>query len=560
MPSRLSRLVPFCAFGAFALVVSLLFFVEGSRATVSSLSADQFDILPMAAKRDNPALFPGDLIVGEIHDFEYYTPFFVNALRLTSLPDHDYLRGLNVLLLCTSLVYMFGWWQLFSVFGNRWLAAIAAFFARGILWPPGNELWGIAGPWTLVPRTIFCALLPFVLWAWFRWRGSLGAWLLTSLACGLLFNVHPVSGGGVALALVVADTAWSVAERRPFADIARRGVLAGVMVAAGMAPFVWTFFSTAGTIAGVDPVEFQQAMRMRLNPFFFSPAVYLKRALYPGWAAIILLPWIAALALARQLRQYAAIVAALAAFAAACLAMVWLPFALQAMMRAAGHDAPIAFQMIRDGKYMLIPSLLLAVLTAVIAARRVEERFAWGRVAVVGASCAVMALTLVARNHVFDGVPVVGDDVMRTLWPQFVSIGPADLPYPVPRRDERLDAALAWIRANTPQDARFVGPRQIRIGALRPVVHDFAGAVKLIEGNPRAFVEATRRERLLRTPEYSDSIRRTELMTSWGAEYWMTPTPAPQLQPIYANARWFVYDLRKASGRSAMPGGPGESQ
>src|SRR5262249_34348662 len=153
-------------------------------------------------------LFRGDLIVGEIKDFEYYTPFFVKLLRVTSLPDHDYLRGLNVLLLCTSLVYMWGWWLLFSIWGDRWAAAIAAFFARGILWPPGNEIWGIAGPWTLVPRTVFCALLPWVLWAWFRRRESFAGWIMVSFACGLLFNVHPVSGGGVALSLVAAETAW----------------------------------------------------------------------------------------------------------------------------------------------------------------------------------------------------------------------------------------------------------------------------------------------------------------------------------------------------------------
>ena len=48
----------------------------------------------------------------------------------------------------------------------------------------------------------------------------------------------------------------------------------------------------------------------------------------------------------------------------------------------------------------------------------------------------------------------------------------------------------------------------------------------------------------MRRPEYTDPVRRSELITSWGADYWMARTFTPQLRLAYANAGWFIYDLR----------------
>jgi hypothetical protein len=67
--------------------------------------------------------------------------------------------------------------------------------------------------------------------------------------------------------------------------------------------------------------------------------------------------------------------------------------------------------------------------------------------------------------------------------------------------------------------------------------------VLLIEGNPQAFVEAARRENMLREPQYQDSVEKSKLIAGWGADYWVTKTYDPRLHLAFADAGWFVYDL-----------------
>jgi hypothetical protein len=116
-------------------------------------------------------------------------------------------------------------------------------------------------------------------------------------------------------------------------------------------------------------------------------------------------------------------------------------------------------------------------------------------------------------------------------------------PRPISATDE-VDGILKWIEENTAENAKFVGPRLIRPGSLRPVIYDFAGAGMLIEGNPRAFVEAVKRKRQLQQPEYRDPVKTSQLIASWGADYWMTRIYEPDLRLAHADAGWFIYDLR----------------
>src|SRR6266850_580903 len=85
----------------FFLAMGFAFFIDGAKADFTSLSNDQFNIIPVSMKKDNPNLFPDDEIVGDLKGVNYYTPFFVNSIRFLSLPDHNYLRGLNLLVLIT---------------------------------------------------------------------------------------------------------------------------------------------------------------------------------------------------------------------------------------------------------------------------------------------------------------------------------------------------------------------------------------------------------------------------------------------------------------------------
>ena len=527
----------FLGFGIFSLIISLGFFFEGMRANYSSLSGDQINILTVVIKKDHPNLLQNDLVVGDARSVDYYIPFFVNTIRLLSLPDQNYLRGLNLLLLFTSLIYMFGWCVLFSVWGNRWIAGVIAFLVRGIMWPPGNELWGIAGIWSMLPRTLFLALLPWVLWLWFRKRRTRAGWYLTCLLCGLISNIHPISGVCIVAALALGEFAWTWAEEKSLGRASLKVAGGGLLMLLGLSPFIWTYLVGLGSAKGIDAAEFYQAMHMRIGSIFWDPRLYVEAWLRPKWLMFIFLPWLGLLLLPRKtLKANKNAILALAAFYVGCVVTSLGPFIVEHVLNRMGHQARFAFQLVRTGKYIMVPSLVITAFLLTVAwqhiASRIRNRMTVGATII----SVVLGLTLVSRYPVFDRVPLLGDDVVRYLWPRLA--GP--LPF-----SEQMGGVLAWARDNTPEDAKFIGPRIIRVGAQRPVIYDFAGAGMLIEGNPELFIEAARKKRQFESPEYSDPARRAELLSSWGGDYWVTKMKTPELRLAYADAGWYVYDIRE---------------
>jgi hypothetical protein len=537
--SAIGARLAFMGFGLFSLALSLSFFWQGMRAEFSSLSGDQFNILAVCSIKDYPDRFRGDLIVGRPEDTKFYIPAFVNLVRVLSLPDHNYLRGLNLLLLLTSMIYMWGWWLLFTIWGDKWLAAILAFLARGVIWPAGNEIWGIAGLWTMLPRTLFLALVPWVLWLWLRRPRSFQSWLWACLLCGLITNIHPISGVGVGCAMLLGDLAWTLAESRKIRATCIRTVAGGVLMLVGWTPFIWTYLVASGRASVVDPVQLEQALHMRIGPTFWSPLSYLQSWLHPKLLMLIILPWLACLLLPRNVRRSVKyVLIALGAFALGCVLTSMLPFLAEKILRRFGYQPLFAFQLVRTGKYIIVPSVVVAAMVFILMCRQLADRLRHGRAVVVGASCLLVLLTVFSRLPAFDRVPVLGDDVARFLWPDNWFSRPVDL-----AGNDNMDDVLHWIRENTDRDAKFVGPRQIRAGALRPVIHDFAGAAMLIEGNPRAFVEAAKREMILHHTEYRDPVKRMRLFAGWGANYWVAPFKDPSLHPVYSGINWSVYDL-----------------
>jgi hypothetical protein len=535
---------PELGFFIFSLALSLSFFWTAASADYSSLSGDQLNILTVCVKMDRPELLQGDLVAGDVNNVRYYIPVFVTMVRLASLPDHNYLRGLNILLLLTSLTYMWGWWLLFSVWSDKWLAAILAFLVRGIMWPPGNELWGIAGLWTMLPRTLFLALLPWVIWGWVRMRQSQKGWLLTCFSSGVIANVHPISGLSIMVALFLAEFTWGMLESKDLKTSLRRLILGSVVALIGLAPFIWSYWSVIAGMKSVDPSQFYQAIQMRVNPLFFSPGLYLARWVEPKWIVLIILPWVIwFLGARKKLAAHRNAVVALGIFALACTATAFLPFLVEALINKIGYNARFAFQLVRTGKYVLVPSILLWSLLCALVVRQLDLFTKNGQAIKVAISLLVILLTAFSRNPIFDRVPVLGDDVSRFLWPAGSEVPLGNKSGREYASESRMNGMLSWIKANTPENARFVGPRSIRAGALRSVIHDFAGAGMLIEGNPQGFVEAARREKELREPEYADTVAKSKLIASWGADYWVTRTYEPRLHLCYSDEGWFTYDL-----------------
>jgi len=529
-------------FGLWSLLLSGAFFVDGMSADVSRLSGDQINILTVAARKDQPQLLERDLVAGNPADTAYYIPWFIDLIRLLSLPDHNYIRGLNILLVLTSLVYMWGWWLLFSMWGNPWTAALLALLARGIMYPPGNELWGIGGLWTMLPRTLFTAALPWVLWLWMRERqkDDVWVWPLVGLSCGALMNIHPISGASVATALLVSDTASRLRQKGTPRDVLTRALVGGVAMFIGASPYLVTFLTTLGSIDVVDPAAFDRAIRMRVAEMFLDSRLYLAEWLRPKWFVLVLAPWAIYASVARRLlpsdRQVAF---TFATFGIVCIASAVVPAMVERWLENYGHTPRFGFQLVRTGKYILVPSFVILSLVAARAAEWFSRREGNVRRLAVAATGICLVVPIAARHPGFDPVPLVGDDIVRQLLP------PAAIP-PQERDIEGLMSVMKWIREHTAVDATFVGPRLLRVGALRPVIHDFAGAVMLVEGNPGAFVQTAHRQRQLREAQQHSPLEEARLLASWGADYWVTRTVTTAVPVVFASSEWFVYDLRTA--------------
>jgi hypothetical protein len=537
---RAKRWLGLTGFGLFTLVVSLVFYVDGKGAAWSSLSGDQINILTICAKLDHPELLEDDLVVGDVRNVSYYIPFFVAAVRVCSGADHDYLRGLNILLGITSLFYLWGWFLLLRTWSGTWVAAALAFLVRGIMWPPGNELWGIAGLWSMLPRTLLLALIPWVLWAWVAGRGHWGKLLLAGVGAGALSNAHPVGGAGLAAALVVAELAWSVAESKRLGRSLGRCLVFALAMGVGMAPYVYIYLTRVAGAEVEDAAGLRDAILMRISDALLGPRQYLVSWLTPKWLALLLGPWAAVLLLRRDLRGDRGLLWAMGGFSAGCVLAAILPFGVETVMERLGGHGRFAFQLVRVGKFILIPTVVLTAIAAGAGARRLCAHWRHGGRAIAVACLLSLMLTVISRHRAFDRVPFLGDDICRFLWPHWVF--PAG---EAPASDVALDRVMNWIQEFTPEDAKFVGPRLIRPAALRAVIHDWSGAVLLIEGNPGAFVATADRESRLNAIEERPPEETARVLNEWGADYWVTTTEAWKLPVAFTSGPWWVYDLNE---------------
>ena len=262
------------------LCIALAFFIKNQGEGYDVLSSDQDNIVPMCMKMDNPELYPQDLFAGDVENFKYYTPFFVQPLRfLAKFTDYNYVAALNIKLFIAHLLFGIGWFYLFYlVSGRRFLVAVLmSIIIRGIVWLPGAEIWGISDIWTLLPRTVYAALLPIPFILLFKCtRLRLFA---AGLAIGFLFNFHPISGLGGILMFVSLLLGLALFTNRTyhFKDYL---IALGLMIVAAM-PFLITYFSKTPSEVTYDIASYQLAFNARIPSLFSDPMLFLKQWVYP---------------------------------------------------------------------------------------------------------------------------------------------------------------------------------------------------------------------------------------------------------------------------------------
>ena len=262
----------------------------------SRMSSDAKNIGGFAAALDSPENFTEDALLHEPGNFQWYTPSFVLAMQAFGWMGFHYGTSLAVLAFVSGLAGLFGYFHLFRMISRSEVFAFAAALGLWFLhtYYPASQSWT---PTLVLPRTVYSALLPWVLcltiWSLRRPR----RWSIATAASGLLFYVHPVSSpalsGAILTAMVIAGGGRSRLKRLGW-GLAAAGVAVAVMF-----PYILIYTSKYSGTVIADQIVIDRAMevaRDRLAPGFLDMGLFMRQIAgflatnvryWPGIAAVV---------------------------------------------------------------------------------------------------------------------------------------------------------------------------------------------------------------------------------------------------------------------------------
>lgn len=514
--------------------------MDGGDATVLNLSSDQWNILPVCMKIDQPGLFEGDLIADDINDVKYYTPFFVYGIRFfTAIFDGNYVQGLNGLNFVINFCYTFFWAILFWKIGNNIpIALLMTLVVRGILWLPGYELWGAGAIWTALPRTAFLALVPIPLMLYLPQNRHGYHRYVGAFICGFISNFHPISGISLCSGLFISDLFYQkYIIKSAWKPALMQSLLIACLMSIGLSPYIYIYIKEVILEQHVDQQLFNEMMLLRIGGMFRNPSVALEKFKQIKWIVFILLPVLLVLLLYKRLDQplkriiqfYSCFI-----FVITSIAIFIIP--VEQLLRKIGIEINMSFQLIRGIKFVMIPIFLFVMVLLMHYISKIKKPLNL-----------LISLTLlmtfilglyISRIEPFTKWPIIGDDFMKATLPNSISIKPEINPI-----DKGLDSMLTWISENTSQGDKFVGPSQIRAACLRSVIYDVKGASMLIEGNPGKFIKWG--EMTLNLKKCSSLNEQITLYRTWGANYLLKEEKADTifLHPTVKFDNWILYRL-----------------
>lgn len=461
------------------LLIALGFFFENKGAAFSQLSSDLHNSIPVCYKLDDDTLFQKDMYLYDVGNVRYYTPFYIQTIRFFAwCTQGDYLSALNIFATLLHLIYGLGWFLLFrKIFGKFLLALLLSVLIRGLLWLPGLEIWGISDLWTMMPRTLYAAFMPFpFLLLLQKTRKSFYA---AAFLIGFIFNFHPITGmgGSLIFILLIGLSCWFWPYKISFQDLA----IAAILLFIGMLPFLSTYFTQTDTKALYDVAEYRKAFFTRIPEFFEQPAAFLKLWLKPSML-FFFLPMGTFYAYAQFIdRKYLKTALLFILISGGLITLFSITvYAENALNAALGTNLRMAFQMIRAQKLAVLPGYFAIGFLIQIAI----EKLPWfGKVFKIGVPLFLVALVF-AKEPVFKKIPFFKDDIATSIFPDIHTIFASEKE----KQQADVDRMMAYINANTPRDAVFYGAFIIRTACKRSVVLDGKGASMLIEGNPVEFI------------------------------------------------------------------------
>jgi cell shape-determining protein MreD len=473
-----SKLLGFVFFLNFA--IALGFYYDDRNANATDISSDMGNIIPVCMKLDNPDSFKNDLYLSDSKDVEYYTPFYVQSLRyLSKITNGDYIVALNILGFMTHLVYGMSWFLLFYTLKKEyWLAIISSLLIRGVVWPPGGELLGISELWTIMPRTVFLALmpLPFLAYVYLKkYKIVVSGFLL-----GFILNFHPLSGIGTIVmyfSLFVLYNYYQNTLRNTF--FVKNLMLLMLSCFIGLLPFLITYLTAVKADSNIDPNTYELAFSARIDSLFVNPLEFITKWNRPPlifFGAVFLMYYFFDTSLKKinfKTLSFAALIVFVSANSFAYL---------ESLINQLFHkNIRMSFQLIRYQKFILVLFQIGFYLLMVELFAKYFVSPLFKKISFVGYTAVLIVSTL----PIFRNIPFVGDDISTEVLPKTFKIY-----HEVEDVDKKdLGLMLEYIKMNTEKDAVFYGSHLIRTAANRSVILDGKGAGMLIEGNLEKFVK-----------------------------------------------------------------------
>jgi|GEM_PF-5794877 len=486
--NRKSNLLALLFFAAYMAIIVFGYHQDNRTVTVNKLASDNWSIIPMLQKQQDTTLFRQDQFLYDHRNIlVFYPSHFYISLFFANLAGGDILKGYALFGEVTLIVYLIAWFLLFwYITRNAWASTLLTFLARGILWPPGKELWGAGDLMYFLPRTVFAALIPFAFILLLHGLGKKKPYLLVIgfFLIGLFGNQHPISGMGTGLACLMALAFYLLIHQasKPLSKLLQL-VSAGSAFVLGLAPYLvpYVMRNLALGKQDFDKKLFRELISERISGIFTKPWNLYEHYLVPQWIVMIGGAAILSVFAYRAHKSAKSQVLFSWYFSISILLMPIVFYFTEAALNKLGFDQfNISYELMRTSKYIIIGAFLM--LAYGIMAWPGEKYWAKPTFG-LGMVCAFLAFCVLAKGPL-KKLPVAKFDFFRAQLPDYLTRNQY-LPYTF----TDLDSACAWIKHNTPPEATFAGPSQIRGSALRSIPFDFKGASVLLEFNKNRYID-----------------------------------------------------------------------
>ncbi|HMK34948.1 MAG TPA: hypothetical protein VK463_07780 [Desulfomonilaceae bacterium] len=445
------------------------------------LGSDAGIVASFVAAYDNPGLFLHDVLLSDFANFKYYLAIHPVLIHFVKKIVGDYGTAYISLLFFTTFLQAVGFYILGRVlFGNRYWAVLFSIMGLAPIALPVREFWGVYDD--PLPRSLFHAMLPYLLAATLKFRRSPAAWPWLMAMAGVSFYAHPVSAPPWAFALwlgmwLFLPDNWNVWKRFGYM------FLTGMAFVIVVSPWLVNFLSVhknavsqtvsyhdvidiIGNRVGYELLSVRFALNMWRDRLTSWPLGW-----YTAWAVGcgIWLGWV----FPKQ-RQELKLIGVWSA--AILLVSVGATYVEETICRVYGLRR---FQMdaIRGCKYLMPLILALDLWPLALASRQ-------SFVGIVRGSCMILGVLLVTV-WVCVHPPVYFLDSVS-------SLASGSLVPPVTRVETAVREAVAAVARVTPVGSRIFPlalPLEIRYSALRPVAYAYKDGGIFADTNLGALLE-----------------------------------------------------------------------